>query len=329
MRLYFITQGLFEKSDSIGFDCVYQYELARDHFGKSADIQIFAEKFDPSRYPAAAIRPVADLFDHMADPDLILVYHFCDGWPDLEARLPHFAGKVIIRWHNNTPPWFFANYSRQSVRRTVAGFRAIQQLGEAGNCLFVCNSQFTRRQLHVLGVARGHLPVVYPASRYLDKRPARRNRARKTFAQQSAIHLLFVGRLVAHKGHRHIIMTARELQRMTDKPVSVIFPGRADGGARAYTQELQEIARSLDVDLRMPGEVDNEQLEALYADATVFVCMSEHEGFGLPVYEAMARDVPTIVWSNHRLCRNPRRPSAGLQQARLRRRRHYDHVLAV
>jgi glycosyltransferase involved in cell wall biosynthesis len=298
MKLLFVVQGLFEKSDSIGFDCFYQYELLKSHFGGAGDVRLFAERADAARYPTAVIQPIGELYQYEADPDVVVIYHFCDGWPDVEARLERFAGRIIIRWHNNTPPWFYTLYSRRSVMRTVAGFKVIQKLGRTGKFLFMCNSNFTRNQLAVLGVSHGHLPTVYPASRYLDGRYSRTKRRTGRVADNADIHLLFVGRLVAHKGHRHILLTAYELKKMAGRNVIVSLPGRADDGARGYAKELRELAEALEIELRIPGEVDADQLEDLYRECSAFVCMSEHEGFGLPVYEAMARDVPTVVWSN-------------------------------
>jgi len=298
MKFLFVCQGLFEKSDSIGFDCFYQFELAKSHFGGTVDVRLFAERADAARYPTAEIQPIEELFEYESDPDAIVIYHFCDGWPDIEARLGKFAGRIIVRWHNNTPPWFYTLYSRRSVTRSVTGFRAIHRLGGTGKFMFMCNSNFTRTQLNVLGVRDGHLPVVYPASRYLDRRNGHAPRRTAHVADNADIHLLFVGRLVAHKGHRHILLTARELKKMSGKRVVVSLPGRADNSARGYADELRELGDKLEIDVHMPGEVDADQLEALYEECSAFVCMSEHEGFGLPVYEAMARDVPTVVWSN-------------------------------
>lgn len=61
-----------------------------------------------------------------------------------------------------------------------------------------------------------------------------------------------------------------------------------------YEQELQRYAAVLGVedDIRLLGWLEPERLEGLYAAATCLVCASLHEGFGLPVLEAMARGLP-------------------------------------
>ena len=295
MKLRFVVQGLFEKSDSIGFDCVYQYMLATEYWGKEV-VRLYAEKMDRSRYPKISIDYVEELYKELSDPDLLIIYHYCDSWPVLEERLFRSAGQVIVRWHNNTPPWFFAKYSPQSVRRTIAGFKAICELAARGKFFFACNSEFTRQQLHALGVLDRVLPVIYPASRYLDNRV--QQVASEALRDKSGdVNLLFVGRVVAHKGHRHILTIASRLQASSGQKVVVTLPGRSDDSARSYIDELITLAGVLGVEIQLPGEVDNIELESLYQACDVFICMSEHEGFGLPVYEAMARNVPVVVWN--------------------------------
>jgi hypothetical protein len=61
--------------------------------------------------------------------------------------------------------------------------------------------------------------------------------------------------------------------------------------------ELSEFAEELGVDARLYGEVSEDELAALYSNSDVFLCLSEHEGFGLPVFEAMACQIPIITWA--------------------------------
>jgi glycosyltransferase involved in cell wall biosynthesis len=236
------------------------------------------------------------LYPKLNDKDLIIVYHYCDGWLDFERRLASISGRVIVRWHNNTPPWFFAKYSPRSVSRTIAGFESICRLAKLSNSYFACNSDFTARQLDALGIRERILPSVYPASRYLDDRDFRSKKGSKR-RRKAELSILFVGRVVAHKGHRHIINVAARLQSLLHQDVVIKLPGRMDDNSKSYVDEIRDHSRLLEVKLELPGEVDSEELEQLYRNCDVFVCMSEHEGFGLPVYEAMAREVPVAVYN--------------------------------
>ena len=66
-----------------------------------------------------------------------------------------------------------------------------------------------------------------------------------------------------------------------------------------HESELRERAGALGVqdDVRFPGWLSDEEIEALWGVADAFVYPSLYEGFGLPVLEAMARGVP-VACSN-------------------------------
>lgn len=62
-------------------------------------------------------------------------------------------------------------------------------------------------------------------------------------------------------------------------------------------EDLAALARNLgcEADIRLSGFVTDEEVAGHYAAADLAVFLSEYEGFGLPVLEAMSRGVPTIV----------------------------------
>lgn len=294
-QVIFVVEGLFEKSDSIGFDCVYQYRLLKAALPANIDITVYASNFDVELYPNVKIRKIDELYEQKFDKNTCLIYHFCDGWEAFEKWLPSFAGVLITRWHNNTPPWFFAKYSRRSVERTIRGFRSILNLLKIPGNSIACNSDFSIRQLEVLGGRRDDCCVVYPASRFLDSRSD--GAVVPSAVNANRVDLLFVGRLVPHKGHRHIILSAAALKQKVKADIHVHLPGRPDRSAINYSKELNELAARHAINLHVGGEISQADLENLYRTATAFVCMSEHEGFGLPVFEAMQSGLPVIAWA--------------------------------
>lgn len=97
--------------------------------------------------------------------------------------------------------------------------------------------------------------------------------------------------VAAKKAHKNLLAVVRALP---DVPHAVaVMPGRAT----AYEAEVRAEAERLGVAGRLvlPDYVDAADLEGLYAAASAFVLPSFHEGFGLPILEAMARGVPTVV----------------------------------
>jgi glycosyltransferase involved in cell wall biosynthesis len=97
--------------------------------------------------------------------------------------------------------------------------------------------------------------------------------------------LLVVGQVAAHK---NLLALVEALPEIPD--ARVVIAGRRT----PYADALEARAAALGVAdrLELTGYVSDEELEALWAQATAFVLPSRHEGFGLPVLEAMARGVP-------------------------------------
>lgn len=294
MKIAFLVQGLFEKSDSIGFDCVYEYKRARRLFDDAdSDVRIFSERFDLTRHPGVPIESLEAFYEWCAvNYDGIIVYHYCGAWKEMDAFLVARSSPSIVRWHNNTSPWFYFSKERYLLH-TLEGFENIVDIADKKNLFFWVNSIFTRDQFIALGGQASRSAVVYPASRYLEK-SLELTLPSRTFAPEGVINMLFVGRVVQHKGHKSIISMAERVRRETGKPVIVRFAGREDD----VKLEIERHADSYpDVETHFYGEVSNSELEELYRISDVFLCLSEHEGFGLPVFEAMRCGLPTIVWS--------------------------------
>lgn len=292
-----VVQGLFEKSDSIGYDAIFQYHLLCGMVGAER-VRIFAERSDPRRHPDVRIHGFGEYEAYLSrHPDALTIYHYCDGWEAMDDRILAGNRPVVVRWHNNTPPWFYSALHRNSAVRTVAGFRTILKLIDQGQVRFWVNSNFTREQLLAFGCDPARVAVVYPGSRFLDLPvvAARQDDPAEVEAPDRPLRLLFVSRVVAHKGHRHVLALAAAVQDTLGRPVAVTFPGR-DDPATTLRNDLLQQAAAYGIALDLPGEIGETELREAYRAADAFVCLSEHEGFGLPVFEAMRMGVPVICW---------------------------------
>ncbi len=301
-RIALVVQGLFELSDSIGYDCVGEYKLLRELIAGRAEIRIFAENIRPTNYPDLSIESIDRLWPWVEkESSATVIYHYCDGWAAFEARFVGLKCRRIVRWHNNTPPWFLAPYSMDYTARSTRGFRNTLRIAAVEAVEFWANSFFSARQLSFLGVEERRIRVVYPISRFLAARekdaPAPAEAApAPSHERDETIRILFVGRICPHKGHKHLVATCAALKRLADCKVELVIAGRPDPALQSYLDDARRLARDLSVPLRIAGEVTEEALRRLYASASVFLCLSEHEGFGLPVFEAMRMGVPVVAW---------------------------------
>ncbi|MEO7275541.1 MAG: glycosyltransferase family 4 protein [Vicinamibacterales bacterium] len=237
------------------------------------------------------VRPFADPAAQRGD---VTIFHFALPSPMTEA-FASLSGRRVLQYHNITPAAFFAPYDPQMFRLAALGRRELQTL--AGRVdLALGDSEFNRQELEALGFdPTGVLPIAVDTARITD---APRRPALETILADGLINILFVGRIVPNKRIEDHIRLAELYKRNIDSYYRFIFVGRYDGIPRYYAQ-----IRSLIAEFQMlpdrfwfTGPVPDEDLGAFYRWADVYVSLSEHEGFCVPLVEAMAADVPVLAY---------------------------------
>ncbi|MFG6445050.1 glycosyltransferase family 4 protein [Microbacterium sp. P07] len=158
----------------------------------------------------------------------------------------------------------------------------------ADRVITVSRSAATAIRTH-LGVAPDRISVVHNGSR--DPRPQPDPRATVARLRLPANRpiLLSTGNRMPHKNFEGLLAAIAEIPR-DRRPVAVIAGGREGDPLRATVDRL-----GLEDDVILPGWVSDEELEALYQVADLYVCPSLAEGFGLPVVDAMRREVPVLA----------------------------------
>jgi L-malate glycosyltransferase len=159
------------------------------------------------------------------------------------------------------------------------------------------DSEFNRQELEAFGFARtGVMPIAVNTGRITE---APRRPALEKILGDGLINILFVGRIVPNKRIEDHIRLAEMYKRYIDSYYRFIFVGRHDGLPRYYNQIRGLIAeyRMLPERFWFTGPVPDEDLAAFYRWADVYVSLSEHEGFCVPLVEAMAADVPVLAYA--------------------------------
>jgi glycosyltransferase involved in cell wall biosynthesis len=219
----------------------------------------------------------------------LLVHHSMGheqtGWL---AGLPD---RRILVYHNITPEQFFAAGSGEE--RAVRKGR--QQLSEFRSFIdaSICMSAFSATELEQLGYPR---PAVIPLLADFG-RLAEAPFADRIVQDNAAFYtLLFVGRVVPHKRIEDLIAIFGSLSRTWSRPSQLVVVGGCDLQG-PYHGRLMSEARRLGVaeQVRFTGKVSDEELRAWYRVADAYLCTSEHEGFGVPLVEAMTLDLPVVA----------------------------------
>jgi L-malate glycosyltransferase len=253
----------------------------------------------------------ADLFALTIDEDLrgdvrrfddpaarggdVTIFHFALPSPMTEA-FAGLRGRRVLQYHNITPAAFFAAYDPGLFRLAALGRAELRTLVGRVD-LALGDSEFNRQELEELGFApTGVLPIAVNTARITG---APRRPALERILSDGLINILFVGRIVPNKKIEDHIRLGEIYKRYTDNYYRFIFVGRYDGVPRYYAQ-----VRALVSELQMlpdrvwfTGPVADADLAAFYRWADVYVSLSEHEGFCVPLVEAMAADVPVLAYA--------------------------------
>jgi glycosyltransferase involved in cell wall biosynthesis len=238
------------------------------------------------------IRPISD---PSARTGAITIFHFALPSPMTEA-FASLPGLRVLQYHNITPASFFAPYDTQLFRLAALGRQELRSLiGRVD--LALGDSEFNRQELDALGFApTGVMPIAVNTKRITA---APRRPALERILGDGLINILFVGRIVPNKRIEDHIRLAEMYKRYIDSFYRFIFVGRYDSLPRYHA-----MVRALIVQYRMlperfvfTGGVPDDDLAAYYRWADAYVSLSEHEGFCVPLVEAMAADVPVLAYA--------------------------------
>jgi L-malate glycosyltransferase len=225
----------------------------------------------------------------------ITIFHFALPSPMTQA-FATLTGARVLQYHNITPAQFFAPYDAGLFRLAALGRRELATL--VGHVdLALGDSEFNRQELEETGFTRtGVLPIAVNTDRITA---APRRPALEKILGDGLINILFVGRIVPNKRIEDHIRLAEMYKRYVDSYYRFIFVGRYDGLPRYYAQVRALISefQMLPDRFWFTGPVPDEDLAAFYRWADVYVSLSEHEGFCVPLVEAMAADVPVLAYA--------------------------------
>ncbi len=274
--------------DAIGNDVLAMKKIIQE---MGFDTSVYAEIID-NRLPSGVVRPFSE-FPNLADNDVI-VYHASTG-TDLNYKLPQLGGRKLMIYHNITPPDFFQPYSPAAEQLAAYGLQGIKQLSDqVEQCL--ADSEFNSSNLRELGFTCpiDVCPILIPFRDY--ERTPNQHIIRK-YREDGYVNLLFTGRIAPNKKQEDVIRAFYYYHTYHNPKSRLILVGSWNGLEKYYNR-LCDYIKVLGItdSVIFPGHVKFNELVAYYKIADVFVCMSEHEGFCVPLVEAMYFDIPIIAY---------------------------------
>lgn len=276
----------YAHGDAISNEARFIRDIIRS-WGLSSDIVSEAKRILPElRKDAVDL----ESFAATCQPDDGVLLHLSIGSPVNEVFRELNCRKAIL-YHNVTPPKYYASIQPQTAQALRRGLEQVNQLAGCAEVV-MADSGFNAEELLKLGYGEvSVLPLVLD----FDKlRKGVDSRLLKEY--EEGPNILFVGRMAANKCIEDLFSAFYFYQKHICPEARFIHAGSFAGTER-YQALLFAYLRELGIDqVDLLGAVRQDQLNALYRSADLFLCMSEHEGFCIPVIEAMAMDVPVLAY---------------------------------
>lgn len=222
-----------------------------------------------------------------------ILYHASIGSP-VAHYLLKIRSPLIVDYHNVTPMRFFARYEPRIAAQLYAGRVECARLAAKAS-LGLADSEYSAAELETMGYAKAiAVPILIDFSRYEDE-PDQRV-VRDLAATKRGTDVLFVGRISPQKRQEDLIKAFAVYKRYFDPGSRLLLVGSP--ASSRYRDSLGSFVRRLGLDdVVFTGKVSFPALLAYYRSADVFLSLSEHEGFCVPLLEAMAQDLPVIAFA--------------------------------
>lgn len=231
---------------------------------------------------------------YISDEDNILFLHHSMGH-DQDEWIYDLKDKIILVYHNITPETFFEkdsvfyNYSLKGRRQLdLLKEKSIASIGDSIlNIDELLSRGFNKDKSKVIPLLldvdsiKSHTWNYNLYDKYCD-----------TF------NIVFVGRVAENKCQHEIIEIYNKFKQKTNLKTKCFIIGSFSNDK--YGQGLCNLIDkyNLNDEVIITNKVESEDLYAYYRLADTFLCMSEHEGFGVPLVESMIFDVPVIAFDS-------------------------------
>jgi len=294
LRIHIATPNV-RTHDAIGTDVI---GMAAVLTAAGYRTEILTDDWDPACVSAASsVSPEAAHKWRFGDD--LLIYHHSTHWPEGEQMLAQSRCGVVVRYHNVTPAAYFEGYSEPHTAASLAGLAATRRLAALPGAQFWGDSAFNCIEVIDFGAPRENCRVLPPFHGVeAMAREAPDSRLVAEYHDGSA-NIIFVGAFKPNKAHARAIRVFALYHHCFNPKSRLILIGSIQAVFTGYLDWLRQLATAYGVDGRVvfATSVSRAELRSYYLLADVFLCVSEHEGFCVPLIEAMYCQVPIVAWS--------------------------------
>lgn len=217
----------------------------------------------------------------------MIIYHHSIHSSVLDFVLNNPAPKFMI-YHNVTPHHFFESYDLKLTHYVKKGREELQTLKGKFTTYFA-DSKYNKDELLELGFKNVHvLPIIYNFEK-LENRVSQKSDCK---------NIIFVGRIAPNKKQDDLIRFAKIFKDYFYQNFKLHLVGYCSEELHLYKKELDYMVQfyQLENHVFFSDYIEDNKLQEYYQNADLFISMSEHEGFCVPLLESMFYKLPIIAY---------------------------------
>lgn len=280
MKISIIAPDIWKK-DAVGNFCLDLSELLEEN---GINTSLYAQNF--SKDETSNVNQIEDLFATVTEEDILLLsYSIYDKY--LEQIL-EFKNKKICYFHGVTPDYLLEEFepiTAELCRKSIEQFPLLDKFDK-----LIANSEFIAHNLeNYVNKKVDVLPPVFP-SRYIF--------SNINIEENKNSDFLVVGRVVPHKKIENSISLFIKIKEIIPDAKLKIIGNMPN---HIYSEFLKNEANKsgFNDSIEFNGIISDEELQQLYSKSFGFINTSLHEGFCIPVLEALYYGLTIFVQNGH------------------------------
>ncbi len=257
--------------------------------------EIFANTWDPSLktevHGLEAYQP--------GRPETVAMLHYavCSPANELACAIPD---RLAVYYHNVTPPEFYHRYDPVFAACLAEARSGLKNFATRGPAIAASAHNATELEANGFDVL-AEVPYILMLERLRQgSKTADAEQLRAKYAAAGIETWLYVGRMVPNKRIEDVVLAFDRYHETYNRDSRLLLVG-SDSGLPAYDGVLRALVteRGLDQVVTFAGAHNPESgLGVFYELADLYICLSEHEGFCVPLVEAMSFDLPVVGYAS-------------------------------
>lgn len=282
--------------DAVSNDALGMYNILKQ---EGYNVEIFSPSWNV-RDLSLKIRPLKEISSFLAMPTDILIYHFSMGWQQGIEIVKQANCIKIIKYHNVTPELFFSNINNDYFHACKFGREQIREISTLKDCIFISDSQYNAEELLLAGAPSDRSFVVSPFHKIDDLNYVEAKASILEKYLDGFFNILMVGRLAPNKGHLALIKVFEIYNKVYNPSSRLLIVGKEDERLSSYNRAVRGTIVDYQVhdSVVITGGTSFQELKAYYLVAHTFMTTSHHEGFCVPLIEAMSMKIPIVAYGS-------------------------------